>query len=175
MTEHTTRKDFGLEADSRYPDDAGVRKATERGDIATEAALDRLETITGGANQDFPESEAEFQQQIDEADATTEEEVDALYVNLLQDDEPASAREGSGHVEDELAEDRIARLTEVGPSAGEQGVTVSAPGRDDTSFAIRRHHPDSERGRTESIVEGSVEEPRDEELIEREIDEGPGA
>ena len=109
---------------------------------------------------------------MDELDASTEEEIDALEVNLTQEDEIASTRDGSGRVIDDVAEEELARFTEVGPMQTDQGVVPVAPGRDDTSAVLRRHHPNTEIARSEDIVEGNLDEPRDEEVVERKVDEG---
>ncbi len=143
-------------------------------DVATEATLDRLEEITGGA--DDPDLyEEDLEQQVDELEAGTEEEVDALKVNLLQDDALPDSRDGSGLVSDDVAEEELARFTEVGPMQDIQGAATVAPGRDDTSAILRSHHPNSEIARSEDVVEGNLDEPRDEEVVDRKVDEGTAA
>jgi hypothetical protein len=46
------------------------------------------------------------------------------------------------------------------------------PGRDDTSETLRRHHPNTDVARADAVVEGNLDEPRDEEVGERMVDEG---
>jgi N utilization substance protein A len=96
-------------------------------------------------------------------------------VNLMQEDERPDSRDGTGRVFDDIAQERIAMLTEVGPMQGDQGVVDVEPGQDDTSAVIRSHHPKTEAGRTDSVVEGNVDQPMDETLTERKADEARGA
>jgi transcription termination/antitermination protein NusA len=124
------------------------------------------------AGEDDPR---ELQREMEKLDAETEEEVDALRVNLLQDDEYGLPRDGTGKVVDNLAEEKITEFTEVGPLAGERGAVAMTPGRDDTSNILRRHHPNTGIARAENIVEGNMDEPREEITREREVDEGNAA
>lgn len=107
--------------------------------------------------------------------ASTEEELDALEVDLFQEDERPSARDGSGLVVDEVAESEVARFTEVGPLAEERGAESLVPGRENTSAVLRRHHPNTEVARAEDVVEGNLDEPQDEIKMERKVDEGTAA
>lgn len=145
-------------------------RRSDEDDVATEAALDRLEAITGGADE--PEIyDSETEQQLNELDASTDEEIDALQVNLMQDDGPGS-RDGSGRVIDDVAEEQIARFTETGPMQDDLGAEPVAPGREDTSSRLRKHHPRMVGARSEAVVEGNLDEPRDEEVEDRKVDEG---
>jgi len=141
---------------------------------AMEADLDRLESVTGGAD-DPVIAEGELGDQFDALDAGTDEEIDALEVNLFQDDELSNARDGSGIIVDDVAEERIGKLTETGPWEDAQGTASVSPGRDDTSSTLRRHHSNTEVSRTEDIVEGNMDEPRDEIKSDAMADEGTGA
>ncbi|MGA7887309.1 MAG: transcription termination factor NusA [Acidobacteriaceae bacterium] len=106
--------------------------------------------------------------------ASSEEEVDALKQDLTQEgDEPSSA-DGTGRVVDEIAEERIAEITEVGPALDTEGAESLVPGRDDTSAVLAEHETNSEVARDEAVVEGNVEEVREEELGEKKVDEGTG-
>lgn len=107
--------------------------------------------------------------------ATTEEQVDALKVDLFQEDEQPSARDGSGLVVDEIAEAEVARFTEVGPLQEDRGAESLVPGRENTSSILRRHHPNTEVARAQDVVEGNLDEPQDEKLMERKVDEGRAA
>ncbi len=159
------------------PEETAPAKAD---DIATEATLDRLEEITGGADDD-PDiddpnlHEGRFAEEVDSLTASSEEEVDALEVNLLQDDQIATTRNGSGRVIDEIAEERVAEYIEVGPRLTNEGAMLLEPGLDDTSATIRQHHPNSERARSESVVEGNFDEIQDETRSEPMTDKGTGA
>lgn len=140
-------------------------------DLATEMNLDRLRALTTGEAKDA----LRLEQEILKLDASTEEEVDALKVNLLQQDERPCARDGTGRVVDEIAEQKIARFTEVGPLQGDRGAVSVSPGRDDTSAVLRRHHPVAGSERAQDGVEGSLDEPREESRMERKVDEGTAA
>ncbi len=105
-------------------------------------------------------------------DASTDEELDALEIDLTQDDgDDLRTDDGTGIVSDDVAQERIEELTEVGPDAGDRGVVNVAPGRDDTSNTLRRHNRSYEAARAEETAEASLDEPRDEEVGERIIDE----
>ncbi len=108
-------------------------------------------------------------------DAATEEQVDALRVNLLQDDEHPDARDGSGLVMDEIAEEKVPEFTEVGPLSADRGAESLTPGRDNTSSILRWHHPNTGIARAEDVVEGNLDEPREESRVERKVDEGTAA
>jgi hypothetical protein len=150
-------------------DQGGNSPAQE--DIDPEMSVDRLRALT----QRDPTDPRKIEKEIFKLDASTEEEVDALKVNLLQEDERASARDGSGRVVDEVAEETMARFTEVGPFAGDRGAESVTPGRDDTSRTLRRHHPNTEIARAEDVVEGNLDEPRQESRVDRKVDEGTAA
>lgn len=149
-------------------------RAQDAGDVATDATVDRLEAITGGA-EDPPVYGGALGREIDKLDATTDEEVDALRVDLYQDDEVAEPRDGTGLVADDLAAEHVAEFTEVGRDLPDKGVVSAVPGRDDTSEVLRSHHPNTEIARAQDVVEGNLEEPRDEERVERKVDEGTAA
>jgi hypothetical protein len=51
----------------------------------------------------------------------------------------------------------------------------AAPGRDDTSDTLRRHNRSYEAERAEETAEAGLDEPRDEEVGERIIDEDDAA
>jgi transcription termination/antitermination protein NusA len=107
-------------------------------------------------------------------EASLDEEVDALKQDLTQSDEEPASEDGSGPVSDEVAEERIAELTEVGPQLDEEGAESLAPGLEDTSETLAAHEPDPELARDEAVVEGNVEETKEEEVGEKKVDEGTG-
>lgn len=145
-------------------------------DIATNATIDRLEEITGGADEETRPVTGELGRQpspkFDVLDASTDEEIDALELDLTQEDERPDARDGSGRIVDDVAEERLAEFTEVGRDLDDEGAESVVPGLDDTSQVLREHHPNTEFGRADAIVEGNFDESRDEELEERKVDEG---
>jgi len=141
-------------------------------DTVTEAAIDRLEEITGGADAEALPVTGRTGRKIDALDASSEEEVDALKLDLTQTDEAGSSRDGTGLIVDDVAEERLAEFTEVGPDLSDEGAIPLVPGRDDTSRILREHHPDTALARAESVVEGNLDEAQNEEVGERRTDEG---
>jgi transcription termination/antitermination protein NusA len=118
---------------------------------------------------------ASLGEEIHKLDATTDEELDALEVNLRQEDELPNTRDGSGHVVDELAEEKVGKFTEVGPLQDDRGAVSVTPGRDNTSETLRRHHPNTSLVRAEDVVEGNLDEPSEDAMVERKRDEGTAA
>ncbi len=153
--------------------------APDTGDTVDAQTLERLEAITGGADLDDEPFLIDEGSQVggltarkqDELDAGTEEEIDALRVNLMQDD-PLPSDDGSGHVTDDTATQRMAEVTETGPMLDTDGSDALTPGRDDTSETIRAHHPNTEIARAETVVEGNLDEARDERRVDQKVDEG---
>jgi hypothetical protein len=152
------RADVDLSESSVYGDD-----------VATKDRIDRLEAIAGGDDKGPLVLKGKLRRQFDALDASTEEELDALQVDLVQEGDAFDARDGSGRVDDDVAEDQIAAFTEVGPMADDRGAVSVAPGRNDTSAVLRRHRPHSEAGNDwDEIVESNIDPPLDEELYEDE-------
>jgi hypothetical protein len=141
------------------------------------AMIERLSAIAGGGDEDDPRrfKDENLSREIDKLDAETGEEIDALQVDLVQDGGESHTTDTSGRVVDDIAEEELARFTEVGPMQPDQGVVSVEPGSDDTSRVLRRHHPDTEKARAQDVVEGNLDEPRDEEVMERKVDEGTAA
>jgi hypothetical protein len=136
-------------------------------DVATADRIDRLESITGGVDEDPPVFEGRLRRQFDALDASTEEELEALKVDRLQGGDPLGARDGSGRVTDDVAEEQVATFTEVGPASDDRGGESLAPGREDTSATLRRHRLNSEAGgNSDAILEGNIDPPLDEGLEE---------
>ena len=105
-------------------------------------------------------------------DAQAEEEIAALEQDLTQAGEERPSEDGSGLINDELAEERLAEVTEEGTALADEGSESLAPGREDISEVLARHHPNTEIARAETVVEGNVEEPKEEKVGERKVDEG---
>ncbi len=165
------RTRVNLNESSVYADDKSPMEPNQSDYLATDAELDRLETITGGADEPLI-AEGELGRKMDELDASTNEELDALQVNLYQEDERPNARDGSGLIVDDAAEERIARFTESDPRESDMGAISVEPGRDDTSSVLRRHHPNTTIARSDAVVEGNLDEPMDETKSEPSADEG---
>jgi len=149
-----------LSESSVYTDKNPAPASNTSDDFATDTAIDRLEMITGGADEPNI-AEGELGQKLDELDASTEEELDALEVNLFQDDERHNSRDGSGLIVDDAAEERIARFTEADPMQSDLGAISVVPGRDDTSSVLRRHS-NASLGHQNAVVDENLEEPKDE-------------
>ncbi len=108
---------------------------------------------------------AEQQTRLSE-EASLDEEIDALTQDLTQEGEQSVSRDGSGHIVDELAEERLAEVTEVGPDLDTEGGESLEPGRQDVSERIAEDQPHGlVRGEflaEDAILEGNTEEIKDE-------------
>jgi transcription termination/antitermination protein NusA len=158
-----------LSESSVYADKNPDPVSNRSDDFATDTALDRLELITGGAEEPAI-AEGELGQKFDELDASTEEELDALEVNLYQEDERPNSREGSGLIVDDAAEERIARFTESDPMQSKLGAISVVPGRDDTS-SILRHHSETSIAHPNAVVDENSDEPMNETVDDRNAEE----
>jgi N utilization substance protein A len=96
-------------------------------------------------------------------EASLDEEIDALEQDLTQSGEEPASAEGSGVIRDEVAEERLAELTEVGPELDGEGAESLVPGREDTSELLAEHQVHPEVDGDAGVIEDSVEEVRDEE------------
>ena len=141
-------------------------------DLDNENDVERVEVLASGAENSEDMDQNDLSETLSELAATTDEEIDALRVNFLQDDYPPSTRDSSGRIVDDTAEERLARFTEADPMQGEIGAIAVEPGRDDTSRILRRHHPNTTIAGSDAIVEGNLDEPMDETITERKVDEG---
>lgn len=183
MATEPKRPEVDLSESSVYGNEPEPTPARSPADIATEATIDRLEEITGGADDerelgDSRLYEGRLGHAVDQLDASTEEEIDALELDQYQTDARSDIRDGSGRIVDDVAEERLAEFTEVGPGLDEEGAESVAPGNEDTSETLRRHHPNTDIARSDAVVEGNLEpgeESRDETRGEPLTDEGPGA
>jgi len=145
---------------------------TTADELDNSGEVERVEVLAAGAEDSDDIEDEGLGEKLDELAATTEEEVDALRVNLLQDDEPPSTRDSTGRVVDDTAEERLAPFTEADPMQGEIGAIAVEPGRDDTSGVLCRHHPNTSVARSDAVVEGNLDEPMDETITDRKVDEG---
>ncbi|TCK75256.1 transcription termination factor NusA [Acidipila rosea] len=116
-------------------------------------------------------SEVEAARRIEAAQNA--EEIDALEQDLSQAGEQSEdAHDGSGLINDDLAEERLAEITETGPMLDEEGAESLVPGRDDTSAVLAEHHPNTDLARSEVLGEGNLDETRDERREDVKVDEG---
>jgi N utilization substance protein A len=95
-------------------------------------------------------------------EASLDEEIDALQQDLTQSDEEPVSEDGSGLINDELAEERLAEVTEVGPDLDDEGAESVVPGRDDTSEVLVEHQVNPKLDEDELVGEGNTEEVKDE-------------
>lgn len=140
--------------------------------LDNESELERVEILASGAGSRDDIDEDGLGEKLSELAATTEEEVDALTVNLFQDDELSSTHDGSGRIVDDTAEERLARFTEADPMQGSLGAVSVEPGIEDTSGILRRHHHNRSIARSDAVVEGNLDEPMDETIAEGKVEEG---
>lgn len=168
------RLDLGAKSGGRGTYDP----AADTDDAVTEEQLDRAQAITAredntGAN--FSDRDPDLDRELDKLAASTEEEVDALRVNMMQDSEIRDPHHGTGRIVDDVAQESMAVYTESGKGLDDKGVMSVAPGRDDTSREIREHHPNTRIARAQNVVEGNLDEPREESRTDRKVDEGTAA
>jgi transcription termination/antitermination protein NusA len=104
--------------------------------------------------------------------AQVEEELDALNLDQEGEREAPDTVDGSGRLSDDVARMRMEELTESGPDLDDIGGISEAPGREDVSKTLASHVPNYEIARSESVDEGNVEEPSQETLQDRKVDEG---
>jgi transcription termination/antitermination protein NusA len=67
------------------------------------------------------------------AEASLSEEEDALKLDLTQEGEEPVSEDGTGLIDDEVAEEQIDEVTESGPADEDEGAEAVVPGRQDTS------------------------------------------
>ncbi len=103
-------------------------------------------------------------------EASLDEEIEALEQDLTQSEEEPESADGTGVIRDDVAEETLAKLTEVGPDLDEEGAEAVAPGNEDTSAILAEHETRPEAD-DDAVGQGNVEEVRDEEREENEVDE----
>jgi N utilization substance protein A len=105
-------------------------------------------------------------------DAQVEEEIDALTLDQEGEREAPDTADGSGRLSDDVTRMRLEELTESGPDLDEVGGISELPGQEDVSKTLASHVPNYEVARSETVDEGNVEEPLQETLEDRKVDEG---
>jgi hypothetical protein len=95
--------------DSNPSQDSKLRREQSI-DAADSAAIERLEAIAGGGEEDDPRLflDPDLSREAYKLDASIDEEVDALRVNLVQDGGESHTTDTSGRVVDDTAEEEIA-------------------------------------------------------------------
>jgi N utilization substance protein A len=103
------------------------------------------------------------------ADVQAEEEIEALEQDLTQAGEERPDEDGSGIIRDELAEERLAEVSETGEALEDEGAESLDPGREDTSEILAEHHPHASN---DAVLEGNTDEPKDEAVDREKVEEG---
>jgi N utilization substance protein A len=105
-------------------------------------------------------------------DAQVAEEIDALTLDQEGEREAPDTVDGSGRLSDDLSRMRMEELTESGKDLDDVGGLSEVPGREDVSETLASHVPNYEIARSETVDEGNVEEPIQESVQDRKVDEG---
>jgi N utilization substance protein A len=92
-----------------------------------------VEAASDAASTENRDDEAELRRARAAEEASLAEEEDALRLDLTQEGEEPAAEDGSGIVSDDVAEEQLAEITEVGRDLDTEGAKAVAPGREDTS------------------------------------------
>jgi hypothetical protein len=148
------------------------REQAQTADPDIDSTLEQVEILAAGAQESDDMDEEGLGEKLAELAVTSEEEVDALRINLLQEDERPDALDGSGLVVDDVAEERLARFTEADPMEDDLGAVSVEPGRDNTSAVLRRHFANTSIADSDAVGEGNLDEPMDETVTDRRVDEG---
>jgi N utilization substance protein A len=125
---------------------------------------------TEGAMAKSDEEQVEKARAIE--DAQVAEEIDALTLDQEGEREAPDTEDGSGQISDDIARVRMEELTESGRDLDDLGADSETPGREDTSEILARHVPNYDIARSETVVDGNVEEPSDETREDAKVDEG---
>src|SRR5277367_260911 len=78
------------------------------------------------------------------SDASLAEEEDALRLDLTQDSDEPPSEEGSGLIDDEVAEEQLAEITETGEELDGEGADAVAPGEHDVNERLRETKVDED-------------------------------
>ncbi|HZD47485.1 MAG TPA: transcription termination factor NusA [Silvibacterium sp.] len=78
------------------------------------------------------------------SDASLAEEEEALRLDLTQDGEEPVSEDGTGILDDDVAEEQLAEITEVGDDLDTEGAKSVAPGGHDTSEKLRENAVDED-------------------------------
>ncbi len=91
-----------------------------------------------------PSEEAAAEAAQAASDASLAEEEDALRLDLTQDGEEPPSEDGTGVIDDELAEEQLAEITETGEELDTEGADSVAPGEHDVSEKLRETKVDED-------------------------------
>ena len=105
-------------------------------------------------------------------EAQNAEQLDALKLDLEGEQDMPDTKDGSGLISDDIAALRMEELTESGEDVGDIGAISETPGREDTSEVLASHNPNYDIARSETVVDGNVEEVSAETKQDAKVDEG---
>jgi len=91
------------------------------------------------APADDRSNEAEVERVRAAEEASLAEEEEALRLDLTQEGEERASEDGTGIIEDDLSEEQLAEITEVGRDLDTEGAKAVAPGKHDTSEKLREN------------------------------------
>ena len=91
------------------------------------------------APADDRSDEAEVERVRAAEEASLAEEEEALRLDLTQEGEERASEDGTGIIEDDLSEEQLAEITEVGRDLDTEGAKAVAPGKHDTSEKLREN------------------------------------
>lgn len=148
------------------------REQATSADSSNDSTLEQVEMLAAGANESDDMEEEGLGEKLAELAVTSEEEVDALRINLFQEDERPDSYDGSGLVVDDVAEESLARFTEADPRESDLGAISVEPGNDNTSAVISRHHSKTSISHSDAVVEETLDEPMDETVSGPQVDKG---
>jgi N utilization substance protein A len=137
--EHAGAASVESAAGASHPLEEGVAAGEGEGDMATAAGTTGELTE---AEQERLEADPELAQAAAiERDAAEEEETALRLEDEELTEELPDDSNSSGLIVDEIAAQRMEKLTESGEDVGEFGVEILTPGRDDTSAVLSEHRP----------------------------------
>jgi len=96
------------------------------------------------------------------SEASLSEEEDALKLDLTQEGEEPASEDGSGRIDDEVAEEQMEEITESDPDIDDDGAEPVVPGRQDTSEKLEET----------AVTEGDIAETAE---LQEETDRKPGS
>jgi N utilization substance protein A len=95
------------------------------------------------------------------AEASLAEEEDALKLDLTQEGEGPLSEDGSGVIDDEVAEKQIEEVTESGPASEDEDAESVVPGRQDTSKHLEETAVTEDVAETAELQEEKDRNPED--------------
>jgi N utilization substance protein A len=109
-----------------------------------EPGEERPASVEAAASSGDRGDEAEVERVRKAEEASLAEEEEALQLDLTQEGEVPAAEDGTGIIDDDVAEEQLAEITEVGDDLEVEGAKAVAPGSHDTSEQLRKHAVDED-------------------------------